>query len=378
MSFLNITKTQGAILCLFLCIPYGLLYYGYFGQNQFTPQLLTFFLFGVLLHFFQKIEPGTRAELVFFGKARNFFWEDGYCLVPSFLPILHQVGIHLLWSLKKAVYSGIYRSDRDVSIEHFQDQRRPNYNMNTQTTMFGMAVSRILEVIFGWFLEISRGDPELLFQRIGQRIMVLSIILGAFANIFFPNKETRSVGQTFSMVSEEKKNSSQEPRKGMTLVSSGLHVGLPPQMPLAENFVPRPTSTTRLYFNVDSGVDKRKYFLFHEPPLGKFHTITVNEPLCQVIPAGRDVLFFSKYRPQFEGNTENRVEYVVKKENQNPLREVYKNFRGISSKTEVATWKEIYSDWSMVDTESYGIIVRALADEDQPQPGKGLGGIVCF
>ena len=360
-------------------------YYSYFGNNQYTHQLAALFLFGVLLHFFQKIEPGTYAELVFFGKARNFFWEDGYCFVPSFLPILHHFGIYLLWSLKKAITEPLYRNDRDVSIEHFQDQRRPVYNMNTQTTLLGMAVSRVIEGVFGWFFGIKRGDPELLFQRLGGRIIILAIIFGIIANTFFPNggtkqpwNETLQAAVLASTAPTTSKDPSTSNTPGTIFASSQLRKGIQPTMPLPERFIPQTIRDKEQHFFLVDEADPRKYLFFHDPPTGKDASVYVDESLCVVIPAGRELFFITKYRPTFEVNMEKTVRFQTKYEKHNFIDKVRMYLLAKQPEEETASWAYVHDYWDTVDTSTYSIKARALPEAKIRGSEEGYGGLVCF
>lgn len=373
MKSFFITKQQAALLCLILTLPYLFLYYMYFGNNYYSLYLTSFFYVGVLLHFFHKIEPGTRAEVVFFGKATGGYWEDGFCLVPSIMPVIHYINTHLLWSLKKSEAQGVYRIDRDISIDQYVNQRRPNYNMNVQSTHVQIWLSRVIESIIEWFSGIQKGDEELVYQRLGVRIIVIAILGGISANFFFPKSHTSN---SFPFMSSSG-DGLPKPKEGESAVYSSLRHGRLPIMPLPENFTPRPKSNTQLFFFV-SQEDPRKYYLFHEPPLGGFHTVAIHEPLCALIPAGREMIFITKYRPQYEANMVNLVEYAAKAKERGILSTLSRSLLGLETKADLASWEELYNNWEKVDVDNYGIKVQALANDDLPESSKNLGGIVCF
>ncbi len=378
MKSFYITKSQATLLCLILVLPYLYFYYSYFGNNQYSLKLTALFLFGVLLHFFHKIEPGTQAELVFCGKATGLYWEDGYCLVPSILPVLHNFGIYLLWSLKKAVGAYEYRSDKEVSIDHFVDQRRPNYNMNVQATPLQMTASRVSEALLEWITGYEKGNPELLYQRVGFRIILLSIILGAFANVFYPD-ESGSGRQLVSTPTEQylSRDAPIASSDGTILVTSSLRYGAKPTMPDKERFIPHTTKDSHLFFTLD-GKDKTKYLMYREPAAGERASVHIEESMCVLVPAGRDVYFFTKYRPQFEVNMEKHVIYVTKLEKRNKLYELYKVIHGRTLEQDSASWGYIHDNWDDVDTVSYGFRAKALPLDKIPDPKKSGGGIVCF
>jgi hypothetical protein len=341
---------------------------------------MIFFAFGVLLHFFEVIKPGTRAELVFVGKARNFFWEDGYCLVPSFMPILHNFGVRPLWSLKKADILPVYRGDRDVSIDHFQDQRLPRYNVNTQTSMFGMFISRISEAVFGWFLGIQKGDPELLFQRLGSRIIILSIVLGFIANTFYPNKpsgvQNGEPSASSASQSYDKRNNKPKSPEGKVMTLSQLSKGRDPIIPGEDKFLPEKNGPALHYFFVNES-DPRKYFLFQEPGESGKTILFVKESLCAIIPAGRKIYFLTNYPPQNVLNMEVEVIYAKKEERYNLVEKIEKRISGnVRSKT--SSWRDLYDNWNDVETENHFIIAQARTRDKLPEPEKSFGGIVCF
>jgi hypothetical protein len=100
--------------------------------------------------------------------------------------------------------------------------------------------------------------------------------------------------------------------------------------------------------------------------------------MCVLVPAGRDVYFFTKYRPQFEVNMEKHVIYVTKLEKRNKLYELYKVIHGRTLEQDSASWGYIHDNWDDVDTVSYGFRAKALPLDKIPDPKKSGGGIVCF
>jgi hypothetical protein len=149
-------------------------------------------------------------------------------------------------------------------------------------------------------------------------------------------------------------------------------------MPLPERFVPETSSDkTQLYFSVDES-DPRKYLFFHEPKPGKKASVYVDESLCVVIPAGREIFFITKYRPRCEVNMEKVVHYATKFEKRNFFDKIKIQILGVTPGADTASWAYVHDYWSEVDTDSYSIKARALPEEKIPGTTKGYGGIVCF
>ncbi len=386
MKWFVITKTQGFILGLLLASPYLWLYLSFFGKNRYSMELTLFFVVGVLFHFIDKIEAGTRAELLFVGKATGYFWEDGFCLTPSTLPILHNIGIRPLWSLKRQLtYEGAYRTDRDISIKHFQDQKRPNYNMTIQTTWFGMAASRILEGIFGWFMSYNDGDPLLLFQRVGTRIVYIAMILGVCANIVYPvQSNTQPLAARFAnILNFENPFRFENPFFGEPLINSDttvtnkiqLEQGMPAKIPSVKDFASQPEMGAKIFVTMED--DSRKYVLFHEGKLGEDAQLTVSESLCAIVPYGRELYIFTKTRPMYALNMEGKLQFVAKEGKKGFYYTWKDQIFDIQGKMIKGRWKDVYHSWNDVDSE-FAILVRALPREKIFFPDSVPGGIVCF
>ena len=379
MSSFFITKWQGFLLCLLLTVPYEFFYFQYFGSNLYTIHLMALFGFGVILHFFHIIEPAERAELVFNGKATGLCWEDGYCFTPSLLPILHYFGIYLLWSLKKPrSFYGV--EERNVYVDHFQDQRLPQYRVNVETSFFTATASRVFNNILCWFIGVEKGKEELLFQRVGFRVMLAAVILGWGANAFYGNTDTNYDDSKKHSISAHAPMNTitvpKVPKEGHVIIYTSLKVGKPPTMPLPEDFVVQPLGDKQLYIEVEN--DPRKYFLFHETDNGELHTFFITESSCVVIPPGRAALVSSVYPPLYVVNMKNRAKYALDPEKIRFDKKIFYFLWKKPMRLDETSWKYLYDRWNEVSTEKHGLKVEALPTAELLPSSKKFGGLVCF
>jgi hypothetical protein len=185
---MKISKTDGVWISLIMMSPYVFMYGQWVKNSSYSTQLIGIFFVGIFLHFLRKIESGTHAELLFFEKSTGHFWSDGFCLVPSVLPALHNVGIYLLWNLKKDMQLLQPNFNPNVTIHHFKDQRLPVYRVNTDTSLLALSIHNTIGKMFAWFFAPIGDDSELKYQKLGFRIILISLILGWGGNTFFPKE----------------------------------------------------------------------------------------------------------------------------------------------------------------------------------------------
>ena len=148
-------------------------------------------------------------------------------------------------------------------------------------------------------------------------------------------------------------------------------------MPTREDFVPMPyEKETQRFIRING--DQRKYFLFHEPELGKSHVLKVTETLCQIIPAGREMLFILQHPPSYALNMEKKIEYIPKKRIRRFFYEQYQKITGGDPYSYLIDFRDIRKQWEEVDYTNYAIKVRALPNSALHKSSKGHGGVVCF
>lgn len=363
---MQITKGQGAVLTLIPITLYLMPYWVFVHNNDYAAQLTLFFLLGVIFLFLVKIEPGTQANLLFFNKATKTYWEDGLCLVPSFVPSLHNVGIHLFWGLEKPITERDRLGVADPEFLHHLDHRKMTYSVHVNTSLLTAQANRISGNIFDWYFNIDRGDPNLIYQRLGTRMIILALILGACANAFFPiNKSNRP--SWVNLFSFENKSTAE--------VFVNLAKGDKPTMPEDEYFTASTTGSWSC-----TKVAEKKYC--HYMDIGdKIPAIPVEESLCVAVPTGKKIAFKTGRRPVYVINMENRVLFekkierfevqdrlkVLVSELRNPMKPPY---------SVRATWEALHGDWGATDTSAF-VIARALPYDRIPD-GRVLGGLVCF
>lgn len=172
-----ISKLVGAIISILL-ISYGCHeYFTYFSGSPYAEKLTLVFMVGAFFMCLHSIRPGTTAKLTFFGSYTGKAWKSGYCLLPTISYFLDSIGLHFLWWLEKEPDEKEYRN-QGLDNHHYADQREPSYRVNSDASLLTATTARIVGNIIGWITGFRKGDPDLIFQRLGFRLVVLSIVLG--------------------------------------------------------------------------------------------------------------------------------------------------------------------------------------------------------
>lgn len=362
---MKINKWTGVILTLVVMSPYVLIYYAWVKHSAYSTELTCFFFVGILFHFLRKIEAGTKAELTFFEKATGHYWNDGFCLVPSLMPILHNIGIHPLWNLKKDIPIENTLYNPNINVNHFQDQKIPIYRVSANASLFQLSVHNFFSTIGGWFFSIDRSNPEMIYQRIGLKIILVAIIAGWIGN-FIPEKTTPGLNNPTNNI------------EGTITIKTQLG-----QLPLS-------SFPTNDYFVVDTDQNTQHFTNFNGMRLFAYHKrlgenypiIYVDGSLCVTVPAGERIGFKTKQPPVFATNMQ-KVTFSEKldslsfiKRNTAPL---YYLFNGLSVKgfqETTNTWEHLHNNWDTVDSENFEIVSRAMDQKDILD--KVAGGLVCF
>lgn len=165
---------------------YTFLFSLYAKETMWAQTLTTIFIVGAFFSFLRKIPAGTKAELLFMEKSTGCYWSDGFCLIPSIGHMFHHIGIYVLWNLKQAYEVGLQETTHLLNINHQYDQSRPTYNVKVETSLFRMELYRMINAITSWIFGFQKGHPELLYQRIGFRIILVAIIGVLIGNFVAP------------------------------------------------------------------------------------------------------------------------------------------------------------------------------------------------
>ncbi len=361
---MRIGKLAGAIISLLIMSVYVYYYQKWIKNLPYSFQLTCFFFLGIFLHFLRKIEAGTTAELLFFEKSTNYFWSDGFCLVPSLFPALHNIGIYLLWNLKKETYEELQLFNPNIKIEHthFRDQRLPEYKIKTDASLLSMTIYRIFANLGNWFFSIDRSHPELVYQRIGFKIILLAVIYGFIANSW--------INLPFN---QQKKTSH--------IVYAQLDDGtIQPPLPNKEMFE---EDVVKKYTDLDGF----RFLHYQKTINGKKPFVLVDSPVCLIIPAGKRLAFESKKPPKLVINMTRNAEYVAKEQYASLLGKILSKTYNFTANMfankpvqfgypETKAWKYAQTFWDKIDFEGYAVVATAKDLEDIPD---GVtGGFICF
>jgi hypothetical protein len=358
MSILAINKTTGAAITLAIISPYLLIYYQFVESAPNVWWLMGGFFIGMLFIFLHKIEEGTEKRLTFFAtlvrdkSGNDVRWSNGFCLVPALFPILHYLDIYVLWRLKHLYTSEQEPYRPDIRINHFADQSRANYNINTTVGPWHQMFSQIVANVFYWFFSFDR-KSELRYQSVGTKIIGIMLIAGCIS----------TSGFSFSSLAFWK--------PATVDVVVNVAIDTPPTFPMDKLFEVTRTDYQMTYVEYD-----RTYVQYQEHPNGQPPQVTAARMVCIIVPAGKVALISttSALPPRYVFNMEDEVLYATSSE--------YATWREkqiLSNQIHLAkrrSWKDLSTNWREVDT-SYNLRVRALL----PQADKrstARGGAVCF
>lgn len=368
-----ISKVTGAIIALvFMYFVYIDNYRDFVSETIYANELLMFFSLGTLSLFFVKIEPNTKAEVTFWGSATGVFWGDGYCLMPTPFPTLDSLDIHFFWWLEKPITEKEYfRHTERNATHHYQDQRDPRFNINVQTSLLTAQTTRITGNILSWFFMFWKGDKELMYQRLGIRIIFIAIVLGYGANTFFPKNEDAAPSwmKFFTALGQNNSNGNEESTKTIpvSIQLAAADEDLP-AIPPSEFFLNGNQNHSRLSWSY-TYIEGKKYFYYLHLYGGKIPVITISGGECIAIAAGKEVGFKTKKPPKWAINMKDVVRYSKKKEYLGLDKKIMEFFYLAD------TWFDLQYDWSTVDT-SVTITGKALPLKDLKDGA--LGGLVCF
>lgn len=362
---MRINKIDGAILSLLLMSPYVFFYHEWVKQSSQSLQLTLFFFFGIFLHFLRKIEAGTVAELLFFEKSTKHYWQDGFCLVPSFLPALHNVGIYLLWNLKKSIEVTGSAFNPNINIEHYKDQRKPEYIINAKATLLALSVHNFFGNMLSWWIAPFKDMSELKFQKLGFRIILLALICGGISNFFTDASTTINRYNPF------------QTKKEIVTILVQLNDGFTHSFPELSMFEEQGDTTTTKY--MDIGEDR--FILYPKRTGANLARITVETRLCALVPVGKKIVFETKYKPVRAENMKREVRYIKRPE----FVTVFQKIRAFlfsdlnTSKGYILydSWQYINTNWHTVENDNYTLTAEALDRGDIADTNVG-GGLVCF
>ena len=170
---------------------------------------------------------------------------------------------------------------------------------------------------------------------------------------------------------------------GTIAVLVSLERGLAPAFPTGlDHIISQDNSDEPYYINSQAPLDTRPYYRFKESLDNQYPIRHVSHTLCQVIPQEKKMGFVSRTRPVYALNMENRVIYMKKGSfltlPERLVRWIKNNtsYKKYDSMPAEDTLGNIYSNWHMVDTDDYTVIMKALDQKEMPV-GATVG-MVCF
>lgn len=357
---LEISGREAFPIALCLMIPYLPPFYLYARYSNWWIPLMLLYFSGVFLLSFRIIPAGKRGQLTFGATLLNKFWKNGFYVVPTFLPMLKNIDINLLWGVLIEGEDDTHHH-QGVVVDHHADQRLPRFNVNTVTSLFKMLMVQKVSNVADWYFTVHKGAKSLLYQRVGLRVMIAAIFFATIANIVTWVEKSLA-----SFVS---------PNNYSVLVQlTGTYTPLAPR---------RNDFSLRADASGDSFLNSRGelVLLYPDVPDGVTPIIKITSRSCMPIPPGKAVMFDSAIVPQFAGNMKGDVNYYPKEE----YISIWGKLRRIVARQKFGdsyvyedsdSWNYIRNHWNEVEKSRIAFRAQALttkeSESDMP------GGLVCF
>ncbi len=365
---MGITKTQSAVLSLIFISFYTYGFFGFLTANHYYMWTLGFFLVGELLMFLRIIETGTYAEVTFFNSGTGIYWSDGVVLSANPFPFLRNIGINTFWDIFRPITERLRMAMTTPEIYHYVDQSKPRYNINVETTFWTAKTDMLITNLLSWLFGFQKGDPELLFQRIGFRILLVTLLSTWVLNFTHPIDGVSQKGQEAEQVAEQR-HSYQQGAVSSTIVSVQLSVrsAEPPLYPDRNDFSRRDGTSYKT-----PGSVYRYYRPMSNRGRDGIDTVSIdgNEPLCLIMYQGQRLSITTNGRfPVFVVNMRDSVLYGKKIPRLNFFERIdYILFGNQSVYPTRDSWSYIYENWHTdVETTRHAIVAEAKKN-----------GLVCF
>jgi hypothetical protein len=342
-------------------------FFDFLTSNTLSVYTFIAFICGVSLLFLRKIEVGDHAEVTFFDSGTRGYWKEGLCLAANPFPFLRNIGINTFWDVLLPIREQQFNPN--IIINHHYDQRETGYRVNVSTGLFAANMDKLINRFFGWLFGVSGEPAHLLFQRVGFRLMLITIVVTYGLNITHSKNNTRPPQASQSFFSQNIWD-----RGGSLTVNAQLQKGAQPFMPQPEMFIPTNGETWE-YVEIKN--DSRKYVKYNERlTQDGIPQIEITEKMCVLIPAGRKIGFNSRFAPEYAIEMNKMVHYMKKRESLDVAENIIA-FVMLPTNKSLASkdgWNYLYNNWTTVDTPHYVFIAQA-----KPQYSPAIaGGLVCF
>jgi hypothetical protein len=276
------------------------------------------------------------------------YWSDGLALAANPFPFLRSIGITTFWDVHHPVTERYKMENDPIRVDHFVDQSRPRYNINTEASLLAAKTDMLITNMFAWFFGFQKGPSELLFQRVGLRIIILTIITTFVLNHTHP----QSTNPSWKNFSKNSVSDTSTVKVTAQLIAENVQVPLYPEN---SDFAQRDGSS--FY------VDTNSSYIYYRPSANYSDgvaRVTIQRPACLLVYPGQKVSITTNRPPVFVVNMENKVIYVKKK---NYLDNIDKLLHFFSRKEDVyitsSSWSYLNKNWHTVDVQNYAIMGSA-------------------
>lgn len=365
---MGITKTQSAVLSLIFISFYTYGFFGFLTANHYYMWTLSLFLVGELLMFLRIIETGTYAEVTFFNSGTGIYWSDGLVLSANPFPFLRNIGINTFWDIFHPITERLKMAMTTPEIYHYVDQSKPRYNVNVETTFWTAKTDMLVTNLLSWLFGFQKGSPELLFQRVGLRIILVTLASTWVLNHTHPrhNESYEKQGSEYT-VEQERGFSQGRPSSTNVTVQLSVRSAEPPLYPGPSDFSRRDGTSYK-----SPGSVYRYYRPMSNRGQDGIDTVSIdgNEPLCLIMYQGQRLSITTNGRfPVFVVNMRDSVLYGKKIPRLNFFERIdYILFGNQSVYPTRDSWNYIYENWHTdVETTRHAIVAEAKKN-----------GLVCF
>lgn len=331
-----------------------------------------------ILMFLWVPEIGEDNRLMFFGFDTGVTVKPGTYILANAAPFLREINLHLGFSITRLRGNEkIY--NENVNVKIFKDQRKTEYSARVTTTSFlALNFDKFLHNVVAFLLDFKGEYDQVQYYKVGRTAFLILLLVTAAARVMYPSGVQGTQPSKVHVTSSQQSNPTFASGNTLTL-DVFLKKGFVPIIPNIEMFNLSNSENETAYYDI---IDGKKYRTFSQPPIGQVRGIYIMESMCVLIPWGRQVVFLTKYPPQYAANVINPVSYFKKESSYNHFERYVIAFRkwALGKDTfieETVSWNNLFDNWSEVEGESPGIKVKARHQRSDDDPRVG-GAIICF
>lgn len=328
-------------------------------------------------------EIGEENRLMFFGFDTGIDLKPGTYVLANAAPFLREIKINVGFSIAR-LENGKKIKNENVNVNIYRDQQKTEYSARVTTTSFlALNTDKAFSLFLSFLFTFEDKHGQIQYYKVGRTYFLILLLVTAFARIVYPSNVhitqpsiTQSPSPSFTPPSH---NEITQEVNHQVKTDVLLKKGTKPVMPDGEKFRMQMTNVNTVYFFF---IDNRKYIAYTEPPIGKIRGMQITESACLLIPWGKEMVFFTKYPPQYAVNVIDSISYLKKESSYNIFERLVVTSRKWRTGEDTViekevSWNTLYNNWNEVEGESKGVQIKARYQRNDDDKRIG-GGIVCF